>query len=77
MPVGTCEQVIDIIHKERSDLKVGVDFDVASNPEFLREGEAINNFFTPHCLVVGTSSPRCEELMKKLYHPITTSKRIP
>ena len=66
VPVGTGQQVSDIVRKTRPD----ADFDVASNPEFLREGSAINDFMRPDRVVVGTSSERAVDVMRQLYRPL-------
>ena len=70
VPVGTCEKVAEIIQKKRPDLKRGVDFDVASNPEFLREGSAITDFMRPDRVVIGTDSTRAKDILAKLYRPL-------
>ncbi len=70
VPVGTCRKVAKIIEKTRPDLKRGIDFDVASNPEFLREGSAISDFMRPDRIVIGTDSNRAKELLSKLYRPL-------
>ena len=64
VPVGTSKKVADAIHKNAL-----VDFDVVSNPEFLREGFAIEDFKKPYRVVIGTSSKRAEKLMLELYQP--------
>jgi UDPglucose 6-dehydrogenase len=70
VPVGTSRKVAEIIKKTRPDLKQGVDFDVASNPEFLREGSAIGDFMRPDRIVVGTDSDRARDVMQQLYRPL-------
>jgi len=70
VPMGTCRKIAEIIEKTRPDLKCGKDFDVASNPEFLREGSAINDFLRPDRIVVGTNSDRAKALMSRLYRPL-------
>ena len=70
VPVGTCRQVAEIIEKVRPDLKRGVDFDVASNPEFLREGSAIGDFMRPDRVVVGTDSEKAKQVLSHLYRPL-------
>ena len=71
VPVGTAEKVRKAI-KDELDLRgVKIEFDVASNPEFLKEGAAIDDFLKPDRIVVGCDSPRAEELMKALYKPFT------
>jgi UDPglucose 6-dehydrogenase len=66
VPVGTGQQVSDIVRKTRPD----ADFDIASNPEFLREGSAISDFMRPDRVVVGTSSERAVDVMRQLYRPL-------
>ncbi len=63
VPVGTGREVEDIIRKARPD----AEFDVVSNPEFLREGSAINDFMRPDRVVIGTDSERAQEVMRQLY----------
>ena len=66
VPVGTARQVERIIHEENPE----ADFDVASNPEFLREGAAIGDFMRPDRVVLGVESERAENLLRELYRPI-------
>ena len=66
VPVGTAEKVRAVIGKTAK-----TEFDVASNPEFLREGFAVEDFMKPDRVVIGTSSPRARKLMKELYAPLT------
>ncbi len=66
VPVGTSREVERIIRARRPD----ADFDVASNPEFLREGSAIEDFMRPDRVVVGTDSERARDLMRELYRPL-------
>ena len=63
VPVGTGDEVEQIIRKRRPD----AEFDVVSNPEFLREGSAINDFMRPDRVVIGTESERARAVMKQLY----------
>lgn len=70
VPVGTGQKIVDLVHKLRPEYKEGVDFDVVSNPEFLREGSAIEDFMKPDRVVVGTTSPLAKKMMQKLYHPL-------
>lgn len=66
VPVGTGDEVEEIIRKTRPD----ADFAVVSNPEFLREGAAIKDFKIPDRVVVGTDDPRARDVMKELYRPL-------
>ncbi|WP_104735083.1 UDP-glucose dehydrogenase family protein [Hanstruepera ponticola] len=68
VPVGTSEKVKAAIEKNAS-----VDFDVVSNPEFLREGFAVDDFLKPERIVIGASSDRAIKLMEKLYKPFVRS----
>jgi UDPglucose 6-dehydrogenase len=67
VPVGTADRIRRAM--ESQGLKSGVDFDVVSNPEFLREGAAVNDFMKPERVVVGTSSQRAADMMRALYEP--------
>lgn len=69
VPVGTAQKVKEMIHSQLQERGVDISFDVASNPEFLKEGNAINDFMTPDRVVVGVESERARELMTKLYRP--------
>lgn len=68
VPVGTAEKVRSVIAKNAS-----CEFDVVSNPEFLREGFAVDDFLKPERIVVGSSSERATKLMEKLYNPFVRS----
>lgn len=68
VPVGTAEKVQSIIAKNAS-----CEFDVVSNPEFLREGFAVDDFLKPERIVIGSSSERATKLMEKLYSPFVRS----
>ena len=67
--MGTASKVRAVIQEELDKRGVKVDFDVASNPEFLKEGNAISDFMSPDRVVVGVESARAEKLMSKLYKP--------
>lgn len=66
VPVGTGDEVERIIREAKPD----ADFDVVSNPEFLREGSAINDFMRPNRVVIGTESERARQVMRQLYRPL-------
>jgi UDPglucose 6-dehydrogenase len=66
VPVGTGREVERIVHQARPD----ADFDVVSNPEFLREGSAIGDFMRPDRVVIGAEAERAREVMRRLYRPL-------
>ncbi len=72
VPVGTAEVVRQIIKENQSK---AIEFDVVSNPEFLREGAAVKDFENPERIVVGTDSRRAEEIMTSLYRSIARTNR--
>ncbi|MBF1047375.1 MAG: UDP-glucose/GDP-mannose dehydrogenase family protein, partial [Porphyromonadaceae bacterium] len=69
VPVGTAQRVKEVIQEELVRRGVAVPFDVASNPEFLKEGAAIRDFMSPDRVVIGTESQRVEKIMSRLYKP--------
>lgn len=69
VPVGTAAKVREVIREELGKRGVDVPFDVASNPEFLKEGAAIKDFMSPDRVVVGTDSERARKTMERLYKP--------
>ena len=69
VPVGTAKKVRAAIQEELDKRGLNIEFDVASNPEFLKEGNAINDFMSPDRVVVGIESDRAKEVMTKLYKP--------
>lgn len=69
VPVGTAKKVKDAIQEELDKRGVNIPFDVASNPEFLKEGAAIKDFMSPDRVVVGVESERAKTLITKLYRP--------
>ncbi|KAA6309036.1 UDP-glucose 6-dehydrogenase TuaD, partial [termite gut metagenome] len=69
VPVGTSRKIRAAIQEELDKRGVTIEFDVASNPEFLKEGNAVKDFMSPDRVVVGVESARAKELMSKLYKP--------
>ena len=69
VPVGTAVKIRDVINEELEKRGVQIDFDVASNPEFLKEGSAIKDFMSPDRVVVGVDSERAKRLLTRLYKP--------
>ena len=69
VPVGTARKVKQVVQEELDKRGVQIEFDVASNPEFLKEGAAIKDFMSPDRVVVGTESERACEVLSKLYRP--------
>lgn len=69
VPVGTAEKIKKTIQKELKIRRKNIEFEVASNPEFLKEGDAIKDFLHPERIVIGVESERAEKLMRKLYKP--------
>lgn len=69
VPVGTAKEVRSVIQNELNVRKIQVDFDVASNPEFLKEGNAVEDFMKPDRVVVGVESEKAKEIMERLYKP--------
>ncbi|MDH3767599.1 MAG: UDP-glucose/GDP-mannose dehydrogenase family protein, partial [Gammaproteobacteria bacterium] len=71
VPVGTADKVNSEVTKVLAERGREIDFDVVSNPEFLREGAAIGDFMKPDRIVIGTDNPRTTELLRMLYDPFT------
>ena len=69
VPVGTAEKVRSAVQAELDKRGVSIDFDIASNPEFLKEGAAIDDFMKPDRIVVGVDADKAQETMGKLYKP--------
>ncbi len=69
VPVGTAAQVKNIIQSSLTQQNKDIDFDVVSNPEFLKEGVAIADFMKPDRIIIGTDNPRATEFLKALYAP--------
>jgi len=71
VPVGTADQVREVVASELERRGMSIEFDVVSNPEFLKEGDAISDFMRPDRVIVGVSSDRPADLMRRLYAPFT------
>lgn len=69
VPVGTARKVKEVVQKELDKRGVKIDFDIASNPEFLKEGAAIKDFMSPDRVIVGVESERARKVMSRLYKP--------
>ena len=74
VPVGTGEAVCNIITEELGRRGVDIEFDVVSNPEFLKEGDAVNDFMKPDRVIVGTDNIRTAKLLETLYAPFARSR---
>ncbi|HEY2783047.1 MAG TPA: UDP-glucose/GDP-mannose dehydrogenase family protein [Steroidobacteraceae bacterium] len=74
VPVGTADKVRSTVQEALAKRKASVEFDMASNPEFLKEGAAIADFMKPDRVVVGTDSDRAAELLRSLYDPFTRNR---
>lgn len=73
VPVGTADKVAARVRETLAERKANVEFDVVSNPEFLKEGAAIEDFMRPDRIIVGTDNPRTGELLRALYAPFNRS----
>ncbi|MCG2813253.1 MAG: nucleotide sugar dehydrogenase, partial [Thermodesulfovibrionales bacterium] len=73
VPVGTADKVRDVVRSELNKRKVKIPFDVVSNPEFLKEGAAVEDFMRPDRVIVGADNPKALEKIKELYMPFTRS----
>ncbi|MCG8569109.1 MAG: UDP-glucose/GDP-mannose dehydrogenase family protein [Spirochaetes bacterium] len=67
VPVGTADKVREEIQKELDKRSVNIDFDVVSNPEFLKEGDAVNDFMKPDRVIIGADSDKAKDMMVNLY----------
>ncbi len=74
VPVGTADKVKDKINSVLQQREQTLEFDVVSNPEFLKEGAALNDFMKPDRIVIGTDNPRTAELLKALYSPFNRNR---
>lgn len=73
VPVGTADKVREAVSEELQKRKLDVEFDVVSNPEFLKEGAAVDDFMKPDRIIIGTDSSRVREKLSELYHPFMRS----
>ena len=74
VPVGTADLVKQIIGQELAKRKTSIDFDVVSNPEFLKEGDAVQDFMKPDRVILGTDNERSAEILHELYRPFARSR---
>ena len=74
VPVGTAEKVTAEVNRALENRRVAVPFDVVSNPEFLKEGAAVEDFMRPDRVVVGTDSDRAREVLNELYEPFSRTR---
>jgi UDPglucose 6-dehydrogenase len=74
VPVGTADRVKKTIQTQLDNRGLAIEFDVVSNPEFLKEGAAVNDFLKPDRIIVGTDSDRAEKIMKRLYAPFSRNR---
>jgi len=74
VPVGTADEVRTIVKDELEKRGSDLEFDVVSNPEFLKEGDAVSDFMKPDRVIVGTDNPKVAELIKVLYAPFARSR---
>jgi UDPglucose 6-dehydrogenase len=74
VPVGTADRVRQIIKEELAQRGVNIEFDVVSNPEFLKEGDAVNDYMKPDRVIVGTDNIRTAKLLETLYAPFARSR---
>ena len=73
VPVGTADKVRSVVRAELDRRNLELDFDVVSNPEFLKEGAAINDFMKPDRIVVGTDSDKAADMLREVYYPFNRS----
>ena len=74
VPVGTADKVKEVIQEALKQRGIDLDFDVVSNPEFLKEGAAVNDFLRPDRIIIGCDSPRAVQKMKRLYAPFSRNR---
>ncbi|HPT73253.1 MAG TPA: UDP-glucose/GDP-mannose dehydrogenase family protein [Candidatus Cloacimonadota bacterium] len=77
VPVGTADDVRSVISKKLKERNLHIEFDVVSNPEFLKEGDAIDDFMKPDRIIIGVDNQKVAEIMKTLYAPFNlTNNRV-
>ena len=74
VPVGTAEQIRASVQEELDSRGLDISFDVVSNPEFLKEGAAVEDFMRPDRIIIGCDSERARQVMRKLYAPLTKKR---
>ncbi|OGR12268.1 MAG: UDP-glucose 6-dehydrogenase [Desulfobacula sp. GWF2_41_7] len=74
VPVGTADKVRAAIQTELVNRNLDIEFDVVSNPEFLKEGEAVNDFLKPDRIIIGADSDKAAAIMKRLYAPFSRNR---
>jgi len=74
VPVGTADKIREIIQSKLNQRNMDIEFDVVSNPEFLKEGDAINDFMKPDRIIIGTDNPQVAALLGTLYAPFARSR---
>lgn len=74
VPVGTADKVEKTIQAQLDERNASIDFDVVSNPEFLKEGAAVNDFLKPDRIVVGANSEKAAKIMRRLYAPFSRNR---
>lgn len=74
VPVGTADKVRNVIQRELDRRGVNIEFDVVSNPEFLKEGDAVNDFLKPDRIIIGADSPKAAKIMQRLYAPFSRNR---
>ena len=77
VPVGTADKVKATIQEQLELRGMDLEFDVVSNPEFLKEGDAIDDFMKPDRIIIGCDSNRSQNIMSQLYAPLTATMRAP
>ncbi|MEK7989662.1 MAG: UDP-glucose/GDP-mannose dehydrogenase family protein [Thiotrichaceae bacterium] len=74
VPVGTSDRIRKLITNKLLQRHISTEFDIISNPEFLKEGDAIDDFMKPDRIIIGSDNPRTSELMRQLYNPFNRSR---